>query len=93
MLKILYKFWPILVPFVLYFLWRKVFRKIRIKKGKPMPKWEGKFFMWTIISTFLIAILMLISVVVFSDSQKGEYHPPEYIDGKIVPGYIESDAK
>ena len=85
MSKLLLKFWPILVPFIIYFIWKVFFRKMRIKKGKPLPKWEGKFFTWAILSSFFIAVLLLATMVLFTEKNTGDFAPAEYKTPHLAP--------
>lgn len=93
MFRFLLRFWPALIPLVLYFLWL-LHRKKRAAAGgeeTPPEVLRGAFF-WSLAASF---VLLLASFLVLGLSQKpqreGHYVPPHYEGGKLAPAHTEPE--
>lgn len=81
-----------LLPTLVYLAWVALARD----RGKDESIWDGAPILWLVIAG---TILALGTMVVFGNmnvvrQQPGEvYVPPDYKDGKIIPGHFESAPK
>jgi hypothetical protein len=89
MLAGLIKFWPVLIPVSLYFLWLQYARWQARKKGLPITRFTEGPWVWMIVSSLIIGIACLILWRLEAAPEKGDYSPPQLRDGQIVPGHIE----
>ena len=86
----LMRFWPVLIPFVVYIIWlRRVGSKATID-GKPVLRFRDGPWYWVVLSSLLIGIGCLLLLGSSEENQKGDYVPPHMKDGKMVPGSVES---
>ncbi len=86
MIKMLIKFWPVLIPVALFILWR-IFTHKKRKAGEELPHWDEKLLLWSLVTSLLIAIISLSIYVYSADTNiNSQYIPPHYKDGKIIPG-------
>ena len=85
MFKVLLRFWPVLIPLLLYGIWR--LRRKRTEEENPLSDSEAQLWAWTLVVSLVIAILS-IGVVMFTteSNRDSEYQPALYKDGKLVPG-------
>ena len=72
---------PLVTPAILYILWL-----VLLGKGKKLPNWsEGPWF-WLIVGGFVLAAASLIGFGVSNlEGTEGQYIPPRYEGGKILP--------
>ncbi len=84
---------PLLLPLVLYFTWASVTRKLAQARGLPpgpAPSLINGPWRWLLGSGL---VLVIIGFAVWAVTQEtlpdGQYVPSRYIDGKIVPGFVE----
>ncbi len=89
MLRFFIELWPLLVPLTVYLLWhaRRVRRCRRLGECPPRMR-EGPW-SWVLISTLIIAIVLMLVKIVFDTQEKGTYTPPHLENGRVVPGKIE----
>lgn len=93
MIKLLIRFWPVLVPLLLYLVWFLFFRKKR-EAEEVTPQWEAWFWIGTLVVSLLIAIVMLVIMGVSTPSDtEGTYVPAKYEDGKIIPAHREREGQ
>lgn len=79
---------PFLLPIAVWFAWHKFFAK------PPAPGEETGVaprqapWHWLGLAGLVLLMATLGMLAVFSGGHPGDvYHPPQMIDGKIVPGY------
>jgi hypothetical protein len=85
----LFRFWPVLIPLVIYLLWhwRAVARAK--KQGTTPPSFRDGPWYWVILSMLGIALVCFLFLGLTHDAEKGQYVPPRLEDGRVVPGHIE----
>jgi hypothetical protein len=86
---LLFRFWPIWIPLIIYWLWwRWVGRKATIDGKSTMRFRDGPWY-WAVISSLVIAVLCF---VLFGETAiqggKGNYTPPHMENGALVPGKV-----
>lgn len=89
MMRILFEYvLPLIAPFVVYFGWAWISAKRAAAVGKQAPDWrEGPWFWLTVVGIVLL-IAAMIWTALMGGVAPGEYHPPVYKDGQIVPGHV-----
>jgi hypothetical protein len=78
---------PLLLPFVLYFLWVAIERRRKAAGG-----WEARDtpWIWLSMTGLVLLIVSLLGAGLFIGSEPGgTYVPPHVEDGKVVPGRVE----
>lgn len=95
MLKLLVvRFWPVLLPILIYLLWLVLARRKAHKKGDPLPTFFDGPWIWTVVATLALAIggfVFLGALSTKDNSTEGRYVPAKVIDGKIIPGHKEPE--
>lgn len=87
MLKlILAKFWPTIIPSIIYFLWLLYIKK-KFKAAKN--KSTKKQLIITIWATIIVTIICMASYFYFAENSGQTYIPSKFEDGKFVPGRME----
>lgn len=88
---ILFRFWPVLIPLIAYWLWwRMVGRKATID-GKPVMRFRDGPWYWAVLSSLLIAVACFIFLgQEATRGTTGNYIPPHMENGAIVPGQVEN---
>lgn len=85
---LLFRFWPVFLPILAYLLWLAVQRSKVAKAGEKKPSFfDGPWF-WTVMASLLTAGVCFLFFGSTADPVKGEYVPPQVIDGVIVPGHV-----
>ncbi len=54
---ILFRFWPALLPLLIYWLWHRLAVRRAVKTGQPVPKFRDGPIYWAVLSGLLIAII------------------------------------
>jgi uncharacterized membrane protein len=84
----LFRFWPVLLPFLIYILWfYTVGCKVTID-GKPVMRFRDGPWYWIVLSSLVIGIACMIYFGATTEGQKGDYVPPHMENGVLVPGHI-----
>lgn len=88
MLRELFKLWPALIPFMLYFGWLAWTRRQAAAKGEPLTRFTDGPWVVTLIATLIIAAACFIAWGSSFDAT-GDYHPPYLENGQIIEGYTD----
>jgi len=77
---------PLLLPFIMYFLWMWVLRHRAGATGTEAPSINSTGLFWSLISgvILLIAGLMWLALSSGFDVDAGRYQPSKYENGRIV---------
>ena len=86
----LFRFYPVLLPLILYLLWLYFVRRRARKKGEPLPRFRDGSIFWLLISSLLIAVLcfLFLAFSVGDVGNKGSYQPPHMEGEKLVPAQV-----
>lgn len=87
MVKFILMLSPALIPILMFFIWRR----FRRGKGAKENLSARESFLWrvSLIVSLAIAIVCIVVIGVSGDrAKRGEYIPPQYEDGKMVPGKV-----
>ncbi len=85
----LFRFWPVVIPLVVYWLWLETARRKARKTGAPVPLFRDGPWYWIIFSTLSIAVLCFLFLASGLHENKGNYVPPHMEGGKLLPGHVE----
>lgn len=95
MLKILItRFWPVLLPLVIYLAWLALARRKAGKKGEKKPGFfDGPWWLPSLAS-LLLAVAAFIWLGLSAEPQKGKYIPSyQGADGEVIPGRFVPQAE
>ncbi len=86
----LFRFYPVLLPLILYLLWFYLVRSRALKTGKEPPKFSDAPIFLLLMSSFIIAIIcfIVLGFSVVDDSKKGVYQPSHMEGDKLVPAQV-----
>jgi len=84
----LFRFYPVLLPLILYLLWLYAVRRRARKKGEPLPSFRDGPVFWLLISTLFIAFLCVAFLATSIEGTKGKYQPPHMEGDKLVPSRV-----
>lgn len=87
----LFRFWPALIPLLLYVLWFFLVRRKAVMSGRVPPRFGDGPIYWVLISTLLIAALCLAALGVSQQAVKGEYIPPHMDHGRLMPSQVREE--
>lgn len=95
MLKILItRFWPVLLPLVLYLAWLAFARRKAGKEGTEKPGFFDGPWLWPTVATMVLAIASMLYLGLSMEAVDGTYIPAHQVDGKVVPGrFVPRDAE
>lgn len=90
---LLTRFWPALIPFLLYFGWMGV-RYYKLKKDGKAPVFSEMISRTPLFYTSLASLIILVFCFLWlglsqPGDTSGHYVPPHQEQGKIVPGHVE----
>jgi len=82
------RFWPVLIPLLVYVLWMINVRSRARKAGEPLPHFRDGPWFWAVVASLCLGIAIFLFLGLSHESNKGEYLPPHMENGKIVPGQV-----
>ena len=83
---IITKFWPVLIPLVLYIIW--LLYKKKKTKGAGTPIVEDKVFNYVIVAMIIILLTGFAFIVLNIKKEDKTYVPMRYEDNKLIPGEV-----
>ncbi len=89
----LFRFWPALLPLLLYVLWYLVVRHKAVMAQKDIPHFRSGPVYWMIIATLLIAAACFVTLALTQSQVRGVYIPPHMEHGVLVPGEVKEGAE
>ncbi|MFW0777808.1 MAG: hypothetical protein ACN2B6_08845 [Rickettsiales bacterium] len=85
----IFRFWPVLIPLLIYWLWHLRNKNKAKKAGSPPPRFRDGPWYWAIIAALVTAFGCFVFIGLSGEHTDGRYVPPTLKDGKVVPGHIE----
>lgn len=82
------RFWPILLPLVVYILWIAYCRRKARRMGHPVPAFRDGPWVWAVTASLLLAIGGFLWLGFTPDTQDGTYIPAHREDGRLVPARV-----
>ena len=90
MLRLLiFRFWPVLIPLLAYWLWHRTIVAKAQKEGKPIPHFADGPWYWLVLASLLIGVACFIVWGASIEQVKGKYIPPHMENGVLIPGHVE----
>jgi len=86
---LIFRFWPVWIPLIIYGLWLYAVRRKAEKAGKPKPLFRDGPWYWAVLASLLIAAGCFIFLGTSIEPRKGDYVPPHMEQGRLIPGHIE----
>jgi len=83
----LFRFWPVLVPLLIYWLWHLSVARRAVKAGLPAPHFREGPWYWAVLASLLTGIVCFLLLGASSEGMTGEYVPPHMENGTLVPGH------
>lgn len=84
----LFRFWPALLPLLVYWLWFLRARRLAQKKGETLPKFRDGPWYRIVLASFAVAFICFLAMGLQAKRTKGEYTPPHMENGQLVPGEV-----
>ena len=84
----LLRFWPALIPLLVYLIWHQAQRHKAKKAGEPLPHFREGPLYWMVLATLLVAGGCFVLYALMQPEVKGEYIPPHMENGVLVPGTV-----
>lgn len=82
---------PLLLPTLIYVLWLKAAQRTPLASSAV---WRALPWPWLLGTGIVLAALTLYAIGArLGGSPEGQYVPPQWVGGKIVPGHIEPPAQ
>lgn len=90
MLKLLItRFWPALIPLILYLAWLAYARRKAEAKGEEKPGFTDGPWIWPVVLTLLLAIGGFLWLGLSATPEDGAYKPAHMENGQLVPAKVE----
>lgn len=86
---LIFRFWPVWIPLVIYLIWFEIVRRRAIKAGLPVPLFREGPWYWAVLSSLLIAVACFIALGLSNEAHKGAYVPPHMENGTLIPGHVD----
>jgi hypothetical protein len=84
----LFRFWPVLIPLLVYVLWLEIVGRKAVKAGQPRLLFREGPWYWLVLATLGTALLCFLWLGATIENKKGTYVPPHMENGVMVPGEI-----
>jgi len=82
------RFWPVLIPLLVYVIWMISVRNRAKKIGATLPRFRDGPWFWAVVASLLVAVVMFLWIGLNHPENRGDYVPPHMENGKLVPGKI-----
>lgn len=85
----LLRFWPVLLPLLVYLWWLQVVRRKAIKAGLPPLAFRDGPWFWVVVASLVVGVTLLMVMGLSNKRLTGNYIPPYVNNGKIIEGHVE----
>jgi hypothetical protein len=86
---LLFRFWPVFIPLVAYWLWWRFVGSKATIEGKPAMRFRDGPWYWAVLSSLLLAVVCFIFLGGEAvQGTTGDYIPPHMENGQVVPGQV-----
>lgn len=89
MMRLLWQFWPVFLPLIVYVWWQWRARKHARRAGDDIPGWMNGPWFWTVLAAMAMAVASFLAWGLTHEPSQGQYVPPRVEEGRIVPGHTE----
>lgn len=84
----LFRFLPVLLPLLIYWLWLLYHRRKATKAGEAAPRFRDGPWYWAVIASLAIGFCIFIFLGSMTEEQRGVYVPPHIENGRIIDGQV-----
>lgn len=84
----IFRFWPVLIPLLAYWLWLILVRRKAEKTGLPKPGFRDGPWYWAVLASLLTGVGCFIYVVTTVEGGRGTYVPPHLEGERLIPGQV-----
>lgn len=84
----LFRFWPVLIPLIVYWLWQMRARRIAKKNGAPEPRFRDGPWYWALLASLLTGVGCFLLLGLTHERNDGRYIPPHMENGTVIPGKV-----
>ena len=84
----LFRFWPVLVPLIIYWMWWRVMLHRARRNDGVLPRFRDGPWYWAVLASLATGAACFIYLGLTQDPRKGDYAPPHLEDGRLVPGRV-----
>lgn len=84
----IFRFWPALIPLLLYMIWMKFVQIKALNAGEVPPRFRDGPLYKLVLATLAVGIACYVWLGVNMQSNTGEYVPPRMENGVMQPGYV-----
>lgn len=85
---LLFRFWPVFLPLLVYWIWLRRARKLAAAKGEPLPRFSDGPWAWAVIASMGIAVVCFLVLGGSHGTEQGTYVPAHMENGQLVPGQV-----
>jgi hypothetical protein len=85
---IIFRFWPVFVPLLVYYLWMVVVRRKAVRAQKDLPKFSQGPWFWAVFASMVVMGVLFIVLGLTETEHKGKYTPAYLENGSVVPGEV-----
>jgi hypothetical protein len=85
----LFRFWPVLIPLLVYCLWHWRCVARAKKQGVAPPRFRDGPWYWAVMASLALGLFSFLFIGLSHAPEKGQYVPPQMKDGNIIPGHVE----
>lgn len=87
----LFRFWPVLIPLLVYVIWLKVVQRRAVKAGQTVPLFREGPWYWIVFATLMMGLFCFLVLGVSVEGNKGVYVPSHMDNGVMVPGSVREE--
>ncbi|MGE0753591.1 MAG: hypothetical protein AB7L92_00345 [Alphaproteobacteria bacterium] len=84
----IFRFWPVLIPLLIYWLWYLNNRRKARKLGKDVPRFRDGPWYWAVLASLGTGLCIFVVLGLGMRESKGTYEPPHLENGKMIDGKI-----
>jgi hypothetical protein len=84
----LFRFWPVLIPLIIYWVWLKMVGRKATIAGRPVVRFRDGPWYWAVLCSLLIGIGIFIVLGTSIHEERGSYLPAHMENGHIVPPQV-----
>jgi hypothetical protein len=85
----LFRFWPVLIPLLIYWIWLRVVGQRATIAGKPVVRFADGPWYWAVLASLLVGAGIFILLGASEQANRGTYVPAHMENGTLVPPQVQ----